>query len=219
MDFAHAAKCAMRAGFDGVGIHGANGYLVDQFTQDTSNHRTDIWGGSVENRNRFGVEVARAVADAIGPEKTGYRISPWSRFQDMRMADPVSQFSDLVRSLKALKLGYLHIIEARVTNSEDVAAPETVDFVLDIWQDQTVVLLAGGASRRTTPGIIWTRCIRTAMWRWSLAGISSRPRIWRTGCVGGLHLTLTTGRRFIPPCRKRGTWITRMARSFWRSSR
>ena len=143
-DFAHAAKCAIRAGFDGVEIHGANGYLVDQFTQDNSNHRTDIWGGSVENRNRFGVEVARAVADAIGPEKTGYRISPWSRFQDMRMADPVPQFSDLVRSLKALKLGYLHVIEARVTNSEDIAAPETVDFVLDIWQDQSVVLLAGG---------------------------------------------------------------------------
>lgn len=144
-DFAHAAKCAMRAGFDGVEIHGANGYLIDQFTQDTSNHRTDAWGGSVANRNRFGVKVARAVADAIGPERTGYRLSPWSRFQDMRMEDPVAQFEDLVRSLKALDLGYLHVIEARVTNFEDNAeAPESVKFVLDIWKNKSVVLLAGG---------------------------------------------------------------------------
>lgn len=143
-EFAHAARCAMRAGFDGVEVHGANGYLIDQFTQDNSNHRTDSWGGSIENRNRFGVEVARAVADAIGPERTGYRVSPWSKFQDMRMADPVPQFSDLARRLKALNLGHLHIIEARVTNSDDVEAPEQVDFLLDIWDDHSVVLLAGG---------------------------------------------------------------------------
>lgn len=144
-DFAHAAKCAMRAGFDGVEIHGANGYLVDEFLQDNSNQRTDAWGGSIENRSRFGVEVARAVAEAIGPERTGFRLSPWSRFQDMRMEDPVPQFSDLVRSLKALDLGFLHIIEARVKNWEDLAdAPEKVNFILDAWQNKSVVLLAGG---------------------------------------------------------------------------
>ncbi|BCR90220.1 alkene reductase [Aspergillus chevalieri] len=143
-EFAHAAQCAMEAGFDGVEIHGANGYLIDQFTQDNSNHRSDIWGGSVENRNRFGVEVARAVAGAIGAERTGYRISPWSRFQDMRMEDPVPQFTELTRALKKLKLGYLHVIEARVTNSEDIDTPEQVDFVLDVWGDHSVVLLAGG---------------------------------------------------------------------------
>lgn len=80
--YAQAAKNAVeRAGFDGVEIHGANGYLVDQFTQDTCNRRTDRYGGSVENRSRFGLEVAKAVADAVGEERTGFRISPWSTFQ------------------------------------------------------------------------------------------------------------------------------------------
>lgn len=70
-----------KAGFDGVEIHGANGYLLDQFTQDVSNHRTDEYGGSIENRCRFPLEVAEAVVKAIGASKTGYRISPWGIFQ------------------------------------------------------------------------------------------------------------------------------------------
>ncbi|RYO87268.1 hypothetical protein DL762_004313 [Monosporascus cannonballus] len=70
-EFANAAKNAVKAGFDGVEIHGANGYLIDQFTQDTCNHRTDAWGGSIENRARFAIEVTKAVVEAIGADKTG----------------------------------------------------------------------------------------------------------------------------------------------------
>ena len=71
------------AGFDGVEIHGANGYLIDQFTQDITNTRTDGYGGSIENRCRFALEVVSAVCEAIGESKTAIRLSPWSRFQGM----------------------------------------------------------------------------------------------------------------------------------------
>ena len=82
--YAQAARNAVeRAGFDGVEIHGANGYLVDQFTQDVSNTRTDAYGGSVENRCRFALEVVRAVCDAVGESRTAIRRSPWSTFQGM----------------------------------------------------------------------------------------------------------------------------------------
>ncbi|KAJ5585736.1 hypothetical protein N7450_005523 [Penicillium hetheringtonii] len=119
-DFAQAARNAIKAGFDGVEIHGANGYLLDQFLQDTCNQREDAYGGSIENRARFPLAVAEEVARTVGPEKVGYRISPWSSFQGMRMAHPIPQFSYLVEKLKNLHLGYLHIIESRVNNNVDI---------------------------------------------------------------------------------------------------
>jgi len=76
-----AARNAIRAGFDGVEVHGANGYLPDQFIQDMTNKRTDEYGGSVENRARFVLEVVDAVVEAVGAERTGIRLSPWSSFQ------------------------------------------------------------------------------------------------------------------------------------------
>lgn len=113
-DFANASRNAIRAGFDGVEIHGANGYLPDQFLQDTCNQRLDKWGGYIENRARFAIEVATAVANATGANKVGYRISPWSTFQGIRIVDPIPQFSYLVEKLRDLKLGYLHVVESRV---------------------------------------------------------------------------------------------------------
>ncbi|KAF4954309.1 hypothetical protein F66182_18405 [Fusarium sp. NRRL 66182] len=95
-DFVDAAKKAIRAGFDGVEIHGANGYLLDQFIQDTSNQRDDAYGGSIENRSRLLDEVINAVVDAIGAERVGLRLSPFSTFQGMRMEDPIPQFSDVI---------------------------------------------------------------------------------------------------------------------------
>jgi len=78
--YATAAKSALRAGFDGVEVHGAYGHLVDQFIQDVSNHRTDEYGGSVENRARFALEVVDAIVEAVGAERTAIRLSPWSPF-------------------------------------------------------------------------------------------------------------------------------------------
>ena len=89
--YAKAARNAMEAGFDGVEIHGANGYLLDQFLQSKSNQRTDEYGGSIQNRMRFPLEVVDAVVKAVGVERTGVRISPWSDFQGKRI--PASRTS------------------------------------------------------------------------------------------------------------------------------
>lgn len=82
-DFAQAARNAINAGFDGVEIHGANGYLIDQFTQKSCNHRQDRWGGSIENRARFAVEVTRAVIEAVGADRVGVKLSPYGRHADI----------------------------------------------------------------------------------------------------------------------------------------
>ena len=110
-DYAHAADCARRAGFDGVEIHAANGYLIDQFLRDGTNRRTDAYGGSVENRARFLLEVTQAVCDVVGAERTGVRLSPLQPFNDMRDSDPRSTFAHAVQALNAFGLGYLHITE------------------------------------------------------------------------------------------------------------
>ena len=109
--FAQAAENAVRAGFDGVEIHGANGYLLDQFLCDGANKREDQYGGSVENRARFALEVVSAVTAAVGPEKTGLRLSPSGRVNDMFNSQPVETFDYLVDRLNDFDLAYLHLIE------------------------------------------------------------------------------------------------------------
>lgn len=117
--YATAARNAVeRGGFDGVEIHGAHGYLVDQFTQEASNRRTDGWGGSIEKRARFALEVTKAVVGAVGKDKVGIRLSPWARFQGMGMADPIPQFSYLIHELRQLDLAFLHLVEPRVSGGE-----------------------------------------------------------------------------------------------------
>ncbi|KAI6800989.1 NADH:flavin oxidoreductase/NADH oxidase family protein [Hortaea werneckii] len=145
-DYATAARNAMEAGFDGVEIHGANGYLPDQFLQDTCNLRNDKWGGTIENRCRFHLEVAKAVATVIGASKTAMRLSPWSDFLDMLMEDPILTFKYLVQELKKIKLGYLSLIEARLRGNEDceVAADKDVSFLVKLWDNTSPVLIAGG---------------------------------------------------------------------------
>ncbi|KAK1763381.1 hypothetical protein QBC33DRAFT_550022 [Phialemonium atrogriseum] len=141
-DYATAAENAVRAGFDGVEIHGANGYLVDQFTQDTCNDRTDEYGGSVEARSRFAVEVVAAVVAAIGPERTGIRLSPWGRFQSMRMADPVQQFTDVISKIAPFGIAFLHLVESYVDGSQDVESSDKLDFAYNLWNGP--LLVAGG---------------------------------------------------------------------------
>ncbi|KAG4441947.1 hypothetical protein IFR05_002566 [Cadophora sp. M221] len=144
--YATAAKNAVEAGFDGVEIHGANGYLCDQFLQDTCNNRDDGWGGDIERRARFGIEVATAVVAAIGADRVGYRVSPWSPFQAMKMKNPVPQFSYLAEKLKDLKLAYLHVVESRISGAGDIKGDgEKVDFLADIWGTSSgAIILAGG---------------------------------------------------------------------------
>lgn len=111
VDYAHAAKKALAAGFDGVEVHGANGYLIDQFIRDGSNKRDDIYGGNVDNRLRFLNEVVQAVVDAVGAGKVGVRLSPTSGYNDMNDSDPVQTFSRAAELLEPLNLAYLHTLE------------------------------------------------------------------------------------------------------------
>ena len=144
-DFSSASKSAVEeADFDGVEIHAANGYLIDQFTQDNCNQREDAWGGTIEKRARFCIEVASAVAEAIGADRTGIRLSPYSTFQSMRMEDPVPQFTFLINELKKLKLAYLHLVESRVAGSADVETTERIDFGIEAWGKTSPIILAGG---------------------------------------------------------------------------
>lgn len=110
-DFANAARRSIAAGFDGVEIHGANTYLLDQFTRDGMNKMPDPWGGSLENRLRFPLMVAQAVADAIGPGRVGYRISPLSDHHDAVDSDPGTTFSALAAGLGGMGLAFLHAVE------------------------------------------------------------------------------------------------------------
>jgi N-ethylmaleimide reductase len=109
--FRRGAENAKRAGFDGVELHGANGYLLDQFTRDGSNHRTDAYGGEVENRARLPLEVTKAVIDVWGADRVGYRISPNGAFNSMSDSDPVRTFSYLTEQLNKLGIVYLHVVD------------------------------------------------------------------------------------------------------------
>lgn len=110
-DFATAAENAIAAGFDGVEIHGANGYLVHQFLSSNANRRTDAWGTTTEGRIRFADEVASAVAAAIGPQRTGIRLLPGGTFNDIREDDVDVTYRALVDRLASLGLAYLHVLE------------------------------------------------------------------------------------------------------------
>lgn len=144
--YTQAAKNAIAAGFDGVEVHSANGYLIDQFLQDTCNNRTDRWGGSIENRARFGLEVTKRVIAAIGSERTGFRISPWGTFQGMRMKDPRPTFKYYVDQLSHLNLAYLHIVEPRVNVIVDIepVAGDSNDFLIDAFRNSGAIILCGG---------------------------------------------------------------------------
>jgi N-ethylmaleimide reductase len=120
-DFRRATVNAIEAGFDGVEIHGANGYLLDQFAKDGANKRTDAYGGSIENRARLMLEVTKAVASEAGPERTGIRISPVTPSNDISDSDPQPLFEHIVDHLNALKLIYIHVIEGATGGPRDVA--------------------------------------------------------------------------------------------------
>jgi N-ethylmaleimide reductase len=110
-EFVQTSRNAIEAGFDGIELHGANGYLIEQFLQPRSNVRTDAYGGSLENRNRFAVETAAAVAKAIGPGRTGIRLSPFNTFNDLAVYPEIpEQYELLARELGKLKLAYIHIV-------------------------------------------------------------------------------------------------------------
>lgn len=120
-DFAQAAKNAVEAGFDGVEIHAANGYLLTQFLHDSVNRRTDAYGGSIPNRARIVVEIVAAVTKAIGADRVGIRISPLSTFNETQDSNPEALYAYLVEELNRFDLAYLHVIEGQTGGERAVA--------------------------------------------------------------------------------------------------
>lgn len=113
-DYVHATKCALAAGFDGVEVHAANGYLLDQFLRDGTNQRTDQYGGSIENRSRLLLEVVKAVVDVAGADKVGVRLSPVNPFNDMQDSNPQALFNAVATALNQFDLAYLHVVEGGI---------------------------------------------------------------------------------------------------------
>lgn len=115
--YAQAARNAIRAGFDGVQIHGANGYLIDQFLRDSTNHRSDAYGGSIENRARLLIEVTQAVADAIGPGRTTVRLSPNGEVNGVIDSNPEALFVYVAQALERIGIAFIEMREARLDGS------------------------------------------------------------------------------------------------------
>jgi len=157
--FKHAASLAKEAGFDGVEVHSANGYLLDQFLQDGSNQRTDEYGGSIENRCRLLLEVLNAVTQIWDSERVGVRLSPYGTFNDMSDSDPIALFTYLIGQLNTLNLSYLHLIEPRSTsaggNDEVLTdAPSTSALFKKLFQGK--VIMAGGYTRESAEEAVVT---------------------------------------------------------------
>lgn len=152
--FRQAAANAIAAGFDGVEIHGANGYLLEQFLYRRSNQRTDSYGGSIENRSRLYLEIADAVVAEVGAARTGIRLSPWGIANDSFEDEPVPLFTYLIGELAKRDLVYLHLIEPRAsgTGKADIfraEQPSAAATFRSIWPN--VMIDAGGFTRETAP--------------------------------------------------------------------
>lgn len=119
-EFRAGAERALRAGFDGVEIHGANGYLPDQFLQDGTNKRTDEYGGPIENRARFMLEVTQAAISVWGADRVGVRIAPSGTYGSMSDSDPAATFGYLTTELDRLGIAYLHVVEPRIKGIEEI---------------------------------------------------------------------------------------------------
>jgi len=144
-DFRKAAENAKKAGFDGVEVHGANGYLIGQFLHDGSNQRTDQYGGSIENRARFLMEVVDAVVQVWGADRVGVRLSPWGKNNSQAESDPLALYSYVCTQLGQRKLAYVHLVEPRADQSSetnDANAPDAAAAFKSKFGG--VVIAAGG---------------------------------------------------------------------------
>ena len=146
-DFAQGAKNALEAGFDGVEIHSANGYLLNQFLCDSTNKRTDGYGGSVANRCRLTLEVVDAVVAAVGASKVGIRLAPFNFFLDCTDSDPKALYGHLIPELSKRKLGYVHLIAARQFEATPADDPSQLGPYRKLFAGTAI--LAGGYERNT----------------------------------------------------------------------
>ncbi|KAJ6003975.1 hypothetical protein N7522_005620 [Penicillium canescens] len=151
-NFAETAKRVIAAGADGVEIHSAHGYLLDQFLTPSVNQRTDKWGGSIENRSRLTLEVVKAVVKTIASEKVAVRFSPYAGFQGSEKTDFVELYTYLIMELKKMnvKFAYLSLVEATgdpgalIRDEKEINVGKTLDFILEAWDNYSPIVVAGG---------------------------------------------------------------------------
>lgn len=154
-DYRKAAARAKAAGFDGVEVHSGNGYLLDQFLQDGSNHRTDSYGGSIENRSRLLLEVVEAVASVWGGERVAVRIAPGGSWNGMSDSNPTALFAYVAEQLNRFGLAYLHIIEPRVKGNVVITegqAPIAAEQLRRIFKGK--IIAAGGFEPDTAETVV-----------------------------------------------------------------
>ncbi len=180
-EFAQAAKNAVAAGFDGVELHGANGYLIEQFIRPNSNQRTDRYGGSIENRARFALEVADAVSGAIGKDKVGMRLSPFGVFNDMpAYATMEADYTYLARQLNAIGLIYIHLVDHSSMGAPPV--PESMKATFRSAFKRTLILSGGYDAARAESDLVGGKCDLVAVGRAFLANPDLVAR-WKSGAA------------------------------------
>ncbi|WP_321956780.1 alkene reductase [Paraburkholderia bannensis] len=151
-DFRVAARHAMQAGMDGVEIHAGNGYLIDQFINSASNHRTDAYGGSIDNRTRLLFDIVAAVTDEVGAENVGVRLTPMGRFMGMGDDTPEATFGQIAGRLNDWNLAYLHLVEPAIVGTvKDEKYDPRWDAIIELMRRQFkgVLMLAGGYTLET----------------------------------------------------------------------
>ena len=180
-EFAQGAKNAMAAGFDGVELHGANGYLLEQFIRPNSNQRTDRYGGSIGNRARFVLEVAEAVIIAIGKDKVGIRLSPFGVFNDMPLYDAMeADYTYLAQELNARGLAYIHLVDHSSMGAPTV--PETMKAKFRKLFKGTLILSGGYDAARAESDLVANKGNLIAVGKPFLANPDLVAR-WKTGAA------------------------------------
>ena len=180
-EFAQGAKNAMAAGFDGVELHGANGYLLEQFIRPNSNQRTDRYGGSIGNRARFVLEVAEAVIIAIGKDKVGIRLSPFGVFNDMPLYDAMeTDYTYLAQELNARGLAYIHLVDHSSMGAPTV--PETMKATFRKLFKGTLILSGGYDAARAESDLVANKGNLIAVGKPFLANPDLVAR-WKTGAA------------------------------------
>lgn len=154
--FRQGSKNAMQAGFDGVELHGAFGYLIDQFLQDGSNQRTDQYGGSIENRARFLLEVVEAVCQVWGSHQVGIKLSPSNTFYGIHDSNPLATFTYVIEQLNQFKLAYLHLMEP---NEDDLKTRDVINPVISTFRPfySGLVIINGGYDQSKGNQILETK--------------------------------------------------------------
>jgi N-ethylmaleimide reductase len=180
-EYAQAAKNAIVAGFDGIELHGANGYLLEQFFRPSSNQRTDRYGGSLENRSRFVTEVVAAVIDAVGKDKVGIRLSPFGVFNDMPLyAEMEADYTHLASELDAAGLVYIHLVDHSSMGAPQVPASMKATF-RSVFK-RSLILSGGYDAQRAEEDLNAGRCDLVAFGRSFLANPDLIAR-WKAGAA------------------------------------